>query len=171
MQKLLRIYAIVFILIVSADIAQAQIASGGSFTLQQSVIANGGSQSSGGGFAVEGTAGQSLTEQSSNSGFQLNSGFWQSSFAPTAASAEISGRVIASNGRGIRNARISITDGSGLTQIRLSSTFGYFKFSEIPIGQTYLITVNSKRFTFAVPTQAIYVGDNINDIEFVAFPQ
>ena len=165
-----RLASLFFVLIMLAEITIAQIASGGSFTLQQSVVANGGSPSSGGGFAVEGTAGQSLTEQSSNSGFQLNSGFWQSSFAPTAASAEISGRVISSDGRGIRNVRISITDVSGFTQTRLTSQFGYFRFSDIPIGITYLITVNSKRFTFAVPTQAIFVGDNINDIEFVAFP-
>ena len=59
--------------------------SGGSFTIQQSVIASGGGTSNGGGFTVESTTGQSLAGGPiSNEPFNLFSGFWTpASFAPT----------------------------------------------------------------------------------------
>ena len=48
--------------------AIGQVASGGGYTLDQTVIANGGASSSGANFAVIGTGGQSIAGTQSNAG-------------------------------------------------------------------------------------------------------
>jgi hypothetical protein len=92
--------------------------------------------------------------------------------APTAAHVSVSGRVLTENGNGIRSVRVTLAGGS-LTSPRqtLTSSFGYFTFDDIEAGHTYIITVSAKRFTFAQPTQAVSVLDNVTDIAFVAQPQ
>ena len=51
-------------------------ASGGSYTLDPSVIAGGGATLSGGSFRLSGTVGQTATATLSASGFSLHDGFW-----------------------------------------------------------------------------------------------
>ncbi len=156
--------------------AEAQIAAGGNYTLTQSVIANGGTSgngsSIGGNYSIEGTIGQSVAgTNQQNANYKFKPGFWTSPpLAPTAASVSITGKILTANGRGIRNARLILTAPSGENRIVLSGTFGYFHFSEIPAGETYILSVSSKRFTFANPTQVISVTENIEDANFVAEP-
>lgn len=90
---------------------------------------------------------------------------------PTAAGASISGRVVLSDGSGIRNAAISIT-GNSLTQPRIAKTsaFGYFSIDGLAAGETYVVTVNSKRYTFSAPSQIVTLTDNIGNVDFVAEP-
>jgi hypothetical protein len=89
--------AIVLILIISfithslCVSSLAQIASGGGFTLEKSVIAGGGGQqSAGGNFSLDGTIGQAAAGiTSTGSPFALASGFWNySPSAPVAATIE-----------------------------------------------------------------------------------
>lgn len=91
--------------------------------------------------------------------------------APTAAGASIAGRVMLSDGSGIRNAAISIT-GNSLTQPRIAKTsaFGYFSIDGLAAGETYVVTVNSKRYTFSAPSRIVTLTDNIGDVDFVAEP-
>ena len=58
--------------------ARAQIATGGSYTLDQSIVASGGGASANGGtFSVDGTIGQSVAGgPQANPPFQIYSGFW-----------------------------------------------------------------------------------------------
>ena len=86
----------------------------------------------------------------------------------TAAGATIGGRVLTTDGRGIRNALVTITNSNGETRTTQTSTFGYFRFSDTAVGATYTITVTAKRFTFSQPTQVHTPFGEINDIEFVA---
>lgn len=69
--------------------------------------------------------------------------------APTAATAEVTGRIRAANGRAIPNTKLTITGGS-LTEPKVVSTnqFGYFKFSDLPVGEDYVLTIRSKQYTF-----------------------
>lgn len=87
--------------------------------------------------------------------------------APTSANASVSGRVQTANGNGIRNAVITLTDSGGTTHTTRTSAFGYYRFDEIPIGAT-IISVASKRFTFANPTQIINVSENLSDVDWTA---
>jgi hypothetical protein len=145
--------------IVTSSTVRSQIASGNGFAIEKSVVANGGGASSGNGYSIEGTAGQAIARQGSSNGFILDHGFWQSGFAPTAASVSISGRVLTADGRGLRNAVISLTERSGVSRKTLSSTFGYFRFDEIEAGQIVILNVNSKIFQFA--PQVVSVSDNM----------
>ncbi len=160
-----------FSLVVSISIAQAQIASGGQFALQQSVVAGGGIQNANGGqFAVDGTAGQSIAGQvATNSAFSVYAGFWNpNQFTPTAAAVTVSGRVTTESGRGIRNVRITITGADGEARTVLSGAFGYFRFNDVPAGETYIFNVSAKRFHFSQATQIRTILEEIDDIVFVA---
>jgi len=99
-------------------------------------------------------------------------GGWQIEFIPTtAASASISGRVLTANGQGIRNANVVIT-GNSLSEPRIAQTgsLGWFTFDGLQAGETYVVTVNSQRFTFSAPTRVISLVDNVMDADFIADP-
>lgn len=86
----------------------------------------------------------------------------------TAAPAQVSGRVLDSNGNGISRAQVKISGGDlDSPVIAVTNPFGYFNF-EVSAGQTYIVTVNSKSYTFSNPTQVISVSDNVDDLSFIA---
>ncbi len=88
---------------------------------------------------------------------------------PTAASAVISGQVLTSGGSGIRNVIVTITGGSLPQQITTTtSSFGYYNFSGVPVGGTYIVTVQAKRYAFNNPSQVLNVQDDIADANFIA---
>jgi hypothetical protein len=97
---------------------------------------------------------------------------WGIEFAPsTAAQASITGRVLTAEGMGIRNARVVVT-GSTLPEPRIVTTgsFGYFSVDGLRVGETYVVTVNSQRYTFTVPSRVVTLVDNLFDVDFVADP-
>ncbi len=156
------------IIFVTADIT-AQ--TGGNFAITQSVIASGGGQNSAGGtFAVDGTIGQSGAGGAiGNTPFAVTSGFWNfSPLAPTAANVSVSGRIMTPNGSGIRNVRVTLTAPDGQTRTALTGTFGYYRFEEVAVGETYIISIFSKRFTFSRPTQVVAVFEAVADINFIS---
>ncbi len=153
-----------------AGVALAQ--SGPPFEITQSVISNGGGTSNGAPYSLTGTTGQSVAgTNSSGGGFGVSGGFWQPVFAPTAAMVAVSGRVATADGRGIRNARLTLTGVDGIIRMALTGPFGYFRFDDVAAGQTYIISIHSKRYVFANPTQIISVSDEITDLVFTADPQ
>ncbi len=88
--------------------------------------------------------------------------------APTAASVSVSGRVRTANGRGLRGAVVSLTDSNGLTRRAISSSFGYYRFDDVEVGRTYIVSVRSKRFIFADPTRILNLQDEVTDFDFTA---
>jgi hypothetical protein len=67
----------------------------------------------------------------------------------TAASVTVSGRVLSSeNGRGLTNATVQIADQSGHIRTATTGRNGFYQFDEVEAGQTYIISVSSKRFGF-----------------------
>ena len=87
----------------------------------------------------------------------------------TAADAWISGRVLTSNGRAISGARITVVNATtGVTSAVLTSSFGYYSIENLKAGEFYLVNVSSKRYTFAEPTRAISLADNLADADFIA---
>lgn len=89
----------------------------------------------------------------------------------TAASASVSGRVLTANGNGIRNANVVIT-GNALSEpiVVQTGSFGWFYFDGLRAGETYVITVNSSRYTFSTPSRVISLVDNVIDADFIADP-
>ncbi len=163
--NILNIIALI-LMIVTSSLAQAddkQInqqneslqSSGGTFTLTKSVIAGGGREMSQGQTNLHGTAGQTNAGIHSIGGqFSLYSGFWTPDiFAPTAAAAVAGGRIKTASGKGIKNVRITVTFPTGETRTTISTAFGYYRFTEIPAGETYIFSVSAKNYTFAQNTQ------------------
>ena len=149
----------------------AQIAQGGSFTLEQSVIAGGGASTNAPNnpaFSVGGAIGQPVAGVTSGAAsFRLRSGFFTPEpFAPTAASVSISGRILTPEGIGLKNAQVLLTDFQGNARTALSGAFGYFSFPEVEAGQTYILTVVSKRYQFA--PRALTVAEEITELNLVA---
>jgi hypothetical protein len=100
---------------------------------------------------------------------QFGGGWGIEFFAPTAAQASIAGRVTTADGMAIRNARIVVT-GNSLSEPRTAVTgsFGYFSVDGLTAGETYVVTVNSQRYTFQVPSRVITLLDNVFDADFTA---
>jgi hypothetical protein len=96
----------------------------------------------------------------------VDKGAFESSFAPTAASVTIAGRVLAPSGKGVSSARVYLTDSQGETRTALTNQFGYFRFENVAAGETYVFNVFSKRYSFQ--PQVINVTQEINDLNFTA---
>lgn len=88
--------------------------------------------------------------------------------APTAADATLAGRVTAPNGRGVSGARLRLTDSSGQSFTALTNPFGYYRFEGIEAGQAVVVSISSKRYTFADPVRLISLDDNAFDVNFVS---
>jgi uncharacterized delta-60 repeat protein len=86
-----------------------------------------------------------------------------------ANNAVISGRVTTPFGSGIRNEAIVLT-GGGLTAPRFArtSSFGYYTFDNLTLGETYTVRIVSKRYTYASPARVVSLSANVGDADFVA---
>jgi CSLREA domain-containing protein len=89
--------------------------------------------------------------------------------APTAANTTVSGRVRTESGAGIGNARVTIS-GPGLSSpvTVITNNFGHFRFDQIQAGQTYVVSVSAKRYTFSPPSRAVSVQQDVTGIDFTA---
>ncbi len=93
---------------------------------------------------------------------------YQNEFIPTAANVSVSGMVLLANGGGIRNVIVTLADTNGNILTVRTNAFGHFRFDEIDVGQTYIISVVAKRFTFSQSSQVLVVTDELKDIIFIA---
>lgn len=93
---------------------------------------------------------------------------YQNELIPTAANVSVSGRVLSADGNGIRNVVVTLASPNGSVMTTRTSTFGYFRFDEIPVGETYVISVNAKRFTFDPASHLLSVKEELTNVDFVA---
>ncbi|MET0752067.1 MAG: LamG-like jellyroll fold domain-containing protein [Pyrinomonadaceae bacterium] len=89
---------------------------------------------------------------------------------PTAASVSVGGRVTLGKGKGIANAHLTLTGSGGDTRLAITNQLGYYRFDDVAVGETYILTISSKRYQFEQPTQVLTVTDEISDVNFMAFP-
>ena len=85
--------------------------------------------------------------------------------APTAASVSISGRVLTPDGHGLQNARLTLTDVYGNTRTAAASSFGYYRFEDIAAGETYVVSIQSRRYQFT--PQIVNVASQIENLDFI----
>lgn len=90
------------------------------------------------------------------------------SVGTTAAGVSVSGRVLVPGGRGLSNAIVTIRDQSGVSRQTTTGSRGLFVFEEVEAGQTYVVTVNSRRYHFE--PQVISITDQLTGIEFSPSP-
>ena len=161
------------VVLVAALTLTVETQTGVPYVVQKSVIANGGSQASTGGqFSVDGTAGQSIAGQQVSQGrYGGVAGFWTPpNQLPTAATISIAGRVLTSDGRGIRNARIQLADGDGNSRTAVTGPFGYYLLTEVPAGHICVVTVLARHWNFSTPPRVVNTVDSLSDVNFVAEP-
>ncbi|MBK8304109.1 MAG: carboxypeptidase regulatory-like domain-containing protein [Chloracidobacterium sp.] len=88
---------------------------------------------------------------------------------PTASGVDVTGRVFSSaEGRGVRNAVVTITDENGNAHSTVTGALGTYRFAEVETGHTYIVSVRSRRFTFA--PQVVQITDNISGLDFTPEP-
>jgi hypothetical protein len=83
--------------------------------------------------------------------------------------ASVGGRVTDSNGRGIANARVTLT-GDHLTAPRyaLTNPFGYYRFADVAIYFSYQATVFAKNRSFTQPSVALTVTEVPTNLNFTS---
>jgi len=82
--------------------------------------------------------------------------------AATAASVELSGQVVNAEGRGVPNAKVSITGQNGELRVALTNARGQFHFNDVETGQSYTLSANARGFTFR--PQVINLTDSITGL-------
>jgi hypothetical protein len=90
----------------------------------------------------------------------------------TAARVSVGGRILTADGLGIKNVRISVAGNSISEPVTvLTNAFGYYTFDGLSVGETYVVTVNARHFTFSHPSRVISLTDSLTDLNFTADPQ
>jgi hypothetical protein len=85
--------------------------------------------------------------------------------APTSAGVEVSGMVRTPDGRGLRNAVVTMTDAAGNMRTAVTSTFGYYRFEDVAVGENYTMGVRSRTHRFT--PRVVQVVDTLTDVDFV----
>lgn len=86
----------------------------------------------------------------------------------SSAPATISGRVVTPQGRAISKASILVTDQNGESLVVLTNSFGYFNAAGLASGQSYVVSVSARGYTFANSSYVVDLSDNIGDLNFVS---
>jgi len=80
------------------------------------------------------------------------------------ATASITGRVLTPDGRGIRNAIVTLIDSQNVRTTATTSSFGVYTFNGLVIGQPYIVTASVKRYRFT-PLELTPTG-NMTNVDF-----
>ena len=83
-----------------------------------------------------------------------------------AASVPVGGRVLSTKGDAISKARVSLTDPNGETRTALTNAFGYYRFENVEVGRTYVLSAAAKRYQFE--PQSATVMEESDDLDFTA---
>lgn len=101
------------------------------------------------------------------SGLTSLSPFTVGMVSATAANASISGRITGEKG-GLNNVFVTLSGGSLSQPITIQTgSFGYYKFDNLPTGQSYFVTVSSKRFVFNPSMRTVSLLNDISDVDFI----
>jgi hypothetical protein len=92
----------------------------------------------------------------------------QTAAPPTAAAVSLGGRVTLSDGRGVMNAVVYLTDQNGNIRQSRTNAFGYYRFNDLSAGQTFVAAVQSKQYQFA--PQIVSLTEDFTELNFVSLP-
>ena len=91
-------------------------------------------------------------------------------FAPTAASVSIGGRVLSADGQSINRVVVTLTNSNGNLRQTVTNSFGYYNFSEVGSGETYIVSVRHKKINFSPSSRVISLMENVENVNFTALP-
>jgi hypothetical protein len=89
---------------------------------------------------------------------------WAGNSIITAAGVNVSGRVTTSDGRGVYNAVVTLSNPAGSTYAARTNSFGYFTLSNVESGATYVAEVRHKTYRFE--PRMISVKDDLAGLTF-----
>jgi len=87
------------------------------------------------------------------------------SFTARPTIATVSGRVTTPSGLNLRNAVVALIDSQGVRRTATTSSFGLYSFGDTTTGQSYTLTVSSKRYRFS--PQILQIDCNLTNVDFV----
>lgn len=88
--------------------------------------------------------------------------------APTAADSSVDGQVRTSNGMGIANALVTITNAAtGEARSVRTNSSGFFFIDELETGELYTLTVQHKRYRFDEGSITFTLTESINGLAFI----
>lgn len=95
-------------------------------------------------------------------------GAFEAQFAPSAANVSISGYVFTadSSGSAIPHAIVYLINSSGITRTVRTNSFGFYNFSDVQVGETYIISARHKSYQFN--SQIVNVLDNLTELNIIA---
>lgn len=96
-----------------------------------------------------------------------NLGWELLSTPPVAAQVSIGGRVMTAGGQGIGKTTVSFND-NGTVRTAITNGFGYYRFDNVTVGSTYILSAQNKRYQFTEPQQVFFIEDTKDDINFIA---
>lgn len=85
--------------------------------------------------------------------------------APVAAGVTVEGRVFSTSGNAVNKAIVTMVDNQGNVRSAMTNPFGYYRFIDVQVGETYTFAVKAKGMNFA--PQIVSVNDNITELNFV----
>jgi serine protease AprX len=77
---------------------------------------------------------------------------------------QVGGRVVTPQGTGLRNATVVLAGANSPIRTVLTSPFGFYRLDDVPAGQSYTMTVRSKRFRFA--NRQIQPNESLSNVDF-----
>lgn len=77
----------------------------------------------------------------------------------------VSGRVTTPAGQNLRNAIVSMIDSQGVRRTATTSSFGIYQFDNVRTGDTYTMTVASKRYRFS--PKVLPIDAALTNVDFV----
>ncbi|HEY0427388.1 MAG TPA: carboxypeptidase regulatory-like domain-containing protein [Pyrinomonadaceae bacterium] len=87
---------------------------------------------------------------------------------PTSAAVPIGGRIVTAKDTGIGNVIVNLTDSHGVVRTARTNPFGYYRFDDVSVGDTYIISVSSKSYTFSQSSQVLNVTQETSEVNFNA---
>jgi hypothetical protein len=105
-------------------------------------------------------------------GFQFNDNTAESASkdgmitVSAASGTKLDGRLLTALGEGVGGASVSLTSSNGTVIRARSSSFGYFEFGGLTLGETYTIEVTSKRYRFA--QQSVSTIESATSVALIA---
>lgn len=86
--------------------------------------------------------------------------------APTSANADIGGRITNSAGYGISKVVVRLTAQDGTVRIAMTNPFGYYTFTQVEIGETYIVSPAHKRYAFSPESRFYSHFDEVSNLDF-----
>ena len=94
--------------------------------------------------------------------------FTISFFQPSAADVSVSGRVVDFTGRPISNAGLRLTDLAGGSTYARTNPFGFYRFTSLRAGSSYLLEASAKNRQFEVSSVLLQPTESLTDIDFIS---